>query len=94
MGEPLGSKPECRDALKAMYMFLDRELPAAERVHVQSHLDDCIPCLEAFEFETELKQVIAYRCRDEVPTHLVESVRARLLLEIQSNPPEGGIPAF
>jgi len=78
-----GRGPECVDALRLMYLFLDKELSAEERLHVQEHLDACIPCLEQFEFEVELKRVIACKCQDEVPDHLYERVRATLQLEIQ-----------
>jgi mycothiol system anti-sigma-R factor len=73
----------CHGVLEAMYLFLDdEELTPEQRLHVQAHLDDCIPCLEAFEFEAEFKSVIAKRCRDEVPTQLYEKVRLLLSGEI------------
>lgn len=58
-----------------MYSFLDRELETADVNDIQAHLDDCIPCLEAFEFEAELKTIIAAKCRDQVPTQLYERIR-------------------
>ena len=85
--------PECQDALRNMYQFLDKELPKSEVAHVQSHLDECIPCLEAFEFETELKAVIANKCQEAVPSHLYAKVQASLRQEIGENPGDGGIPA-
>lgn len=84
--------PQCREALRAMYEFLDKELSADRRTHVQGHLDECIPCLEAFEFEAELKQVIATRCQDEVPEYLYTQVRMSLRAEIDGNGSQGGIP--
>ena len=41
---------------------------------IQQHLDECSPCLEAFDFEAELKIVIARCCRDQVP----EGLRQRI----------------
>lgn len=75
---------DCSEALAAMYQFLDQELTAADRVEVQRHLDGCIPCLEAFEFEAELKTVIADRCKDEVPEHLYVRIRSILKIECDS----------
>jgi len=90
--EGSGEPPHCREALQNMYEYLDGELTSPKREHVQLHLDDCIPCLEAFEFEAELKAVISSRCRDEVPAELYSRVRMSLKAEIDATPPEGGIP--
>ena len=60
-------KPECADSLQELYSFLDGELTPDRRVHIKEHLDHCLPCYEAFDFEAELRVVIAQRCRDEVP---------------------------
>ena len=38
---------------------------------IQKHLDDCPPCFEAFDFEAELRIVIASKCKDQVPETLV-----------------------
>ncbi len=75
-GENQGpSKSPCEQALASLYMFLDRELIGPDLVEVQSHIDDCMHCVEAFEFEAELRTVIASKCREQVPTELVERIR-------------------
>lgn len=68
----------CKDALEALYPFIDGELDDDVRAELAAHLDDCGPCLGAFDFEAELRQVIAQRCRDEVPESLRERIRAAL----------------
>lgn len=60
----------CEDALDTLYHFLDGELDDERRRHIQEHLDRCSPCLEAFDFQAELKLVVAQRCRETVPEHL------------------------
>jgi mycothiol system anti-sigma-R factor len=82
-----GDKPEghCDDVLESMYLYLDEEmLSAEERDNVRTHLNECIPCIESFEFEAEFKQIIKTKCRDEVPDHVYEKVRAKLSIEIES----------
>ncbi len=69
---------ECREALDTLYHFLDGELTPSRRLEIQRHLDGCSPCLEAFDFEAELKVVIARRCRDQVPQHLRARVASAL----------------
>jgi len=72
--------PECQEALDTLYHFLDGELTEERRHEIQHHLDDCSPCLEAFDFEAELKIVIARRCRETVP----EGLRVRISVALQA----------
>ena len=65
---------ECNETLRELYQFLDGEITDEDRTHIQQHLDDCSPCLAAFDFEAELRQVVRNRCVDTVP----ESLRARI----------------
>src|SRR5688572_1305676 len=82
---PASSGHNCDDIVQSMYLYLDEEqLTPEERVEVRNHLDDCIPCLESFEFEAEFKQIIKTKCRDDVPAHVYEKVRAKLTVEIDS----------
>ena len=65
---------DCNETLRELYLYLDGQLTDEDRVHIQQHLDDCSPCLEAFDFEAELRLVVRSRCVDHVP----ESLRARI----------------
>lgn len=65
---------DCNDALQTLYHYLDGELTAERRTAIQRHLDQCAPCLHAFDFEAELKVVIARSCRDQVPDALRQRV--------------------
>ena len=71
---------DCNETLRELYQYLDGDLTETDRNHIQHHLDDCSPCLEAFDFEADLRRVIANRCRDEVP----DDLRARILGAIES----------
>ena len=70
---------DCDDAVHLLYHYLDGELTDERRSLIRRHLDDCPPCFEAFDFEAELRLVIAQRCREQVPTHLVQRVRETIL---------------
>ncbi|HMS88084.1 MAG: mycothiol system anti-sigma-R factor [Acidimicrobiales bacterium] len=72
---------ECNETLRELYLYLDGELTDSDRVHIQQHLDDCSPCLEAFDFEAELRLVVRNRCVDQVP----ESLRDRIAQAIQES---------
>jgi mycothiol system anti-sigma-R factor len=83
---------DCDEALRTLYSFLDGELTTERRAAIQRHLDQCSPCLEAFDFEAELKMVVARCCRDQVPEHLRQRI-ANVLASASQMPPqhvEGG----
>lgn len=69
---------DCDSALDELYQFLDGELDEANRHRIEAHLNDCSPCLEAFDFEAELRRIIANRCRDRVPDELRSRIQAVL----------------
>ncbi len=73
------TKSGCQEAIHTLYHFLDGELTDERRREIAHHLDECSPCLDAFDFEAELKLVIARKCRDQVPEALRERVRRALL---------------
>ena len=67
-------REDCNDAIRELYTFLDGELTADRRSDIRRHLEDCEPCLEAFDFEAELRIVISHHCRATVP----EELKARI----------------
>lgn len=71
---------DCSDALHELYEYLDGELTTDRRKVIEGHLHACGECFEAFDFQAELKQVVAQRCREEVPESLKAKV-AQLLEE-------------
>ncbi len=78
----------CQEAIAELYSFLDGELTEAKRHDISQHLDDCSPCLEAFEFETELRAVVSHRCQEQVPDSLRQKV-ADLLAGAAADPTTG-----
>ncbi len=65
---------DCNETLRELYQYLDGDLTDDDRVHIQQHLDDCSPCLEAFDFEAELRYVVRHRCVDQVPDALRDRI--------------------
>jgi mycothiol system anti-sigma-R factor len=86
-GDGAGQPGDCDEALRTLYTFLDGELTVERRATIQRHLDICSPCLEAFDFEAELKMVVARCCRDQVPDHLRQRI-ADVLSQASQLPPQ------
>ena len=66
---------DCDEVLREVYTYLDRESDDELRVRIEHHLDGCNDCLEIFDFQAELRQVIARKCKESVP----DSLRERIL---------------
>lgn len=79
----------CDDAISELYRFLDGELDTPTRARIQAHLDECSPCLEAFDFEFELRRVVADRCHEQVPDDLRNRILSQLDLPALEDPPAG-----
>ena len=77
---------DCSEAVHVLYHFLDGELTEERRRQIQDHLDACPPCFEAFDFEAELRIVIARKCREQVP----DSLRQRIADAINHDPGHAG----
>jgi mycothiol system anti-sigma-R factor len=65
---------DCNEAVHVLYHYLDGELTEERRALIQAHLESCPPCFEGYEFEYELRQVIARKCREQVPEALLSRV--------------------
>lgn len=72
---------DCLEALQELYTFLDGELTPERREGIRVHLDECRGCVEAFDFEVELREVVSRCCRD---TEVPDELRSRIALAIES----------
>jgi mycothiol system anti-sigma-R factor len=72
------SKQECADFLERIVYLLDNELDEAECAVVRLHLDECHPCLETYDLQRTVKQVVARSCSEVAPDTLRERVRVQI----------------
>ena len=76
----------CQEAIQTLYNFLDGELTDRRRYEIQLHLEECSPCLEAFDFEAELKIIIARKLPGPGPGQTCGTVSRGLVEGIQGRP--------
>ena len=74
---------DCTEAVEVLYHFLDGELTEVRRVEIRQHLEACLPCWEAYDFEAELKLLIARRCSEVAPDALRQRVADALRREFE-----------
>lgn len=69
------SSANCADAIRELDAFLDDELSGAAREHIHTHLGTCMDCLQAYDFQAELKAAIRRKCSsDEMPPGLLARI--------------------
>ncbi len=78
-----GQEMDCDEAILRIYQYLDGELTVWRRRAIARHLDECPPCAEGFDFEIELRQVVASKCRDEVPPELKRRIADAIGITVQ-----------
>ncbi len=67
---------DCDDTLRELYTYLDGELSPKTHDAIASHLHGCLDCLQAYDFQAELRTVIARKAReDQVPASLLRKVQ-------------------
>jgi anti-sigma factor (TIGR02949 family) len=65
---------DCHAALRDLQTFLDGECGTAIANAITVHLRECAGCVHRADFERELRVIVATKCRDAAPAHLVERV--------------------
>ena len=85
---------DCERAFYRMHHYLDGEVTVWRRWTISRHLDRCPPCAEGFVFEVEFRQMVASRCRDEMPPELKRRIADALGCDSldTSRPYDGGRP--
>ena len=65
----------CDETIRELEAFLDGELSEDGHQAIHAHLGGCQHCLQAFDFQAELRTVIAAKCRnDEMPPGLLSRI--------------------
>ena len=70
---------DCSDVLEALYLFIDGEIDSANAELIRHHLDDCAPCLKAYDLDVVVKTLVARSCTEHAPPVL----RDRVLMSIR-----------
>ena len=60
----------CDESLKKLYHYLDAELDESTATEIRTHLEECPPCWDSFEFERRLKGVVHSHLSEDMPQGL------------------------
>ena len=75
----------CEYAIEYVYLYLDEEASFFTRSRIRVHLGRCAGCMDAFQFEMRLKDVIRERGKSEPPPELFDTLRALIQQEREKN---------
>ena len=64
---PRAGDDDCADFLERIVCFLDNELDQADCAVVETHLDECGPCLERYDLQRAVKPLVARSCSESAP---------------------------
>jgi mycothiol system anti-sigma-R factor len=65
---------DCNQILDRVYVFIDHELDNASSEQIQTHLDECGPCLREVDLERMVKALVARSCTERAPVELRQRV--------------------
>jgi len=65
---------DCNQILDRVYVFIDHELDNASSDQIQTHLDECGPCLREVDLERMVKALVARSCAERAPVELRQRV--------------------
>lgn len=72
--------PDCQKALDNLYVFLDQEIDGASCEEIEQHIAECADCLNEFDLERIVKELVQRSCAEPAP----EPLRSKVLLSIRT----------
>jgi mycothiol system anti-sigma-R factor len=68
----------CNDALDRLWEYLDAELEAPDSAVVRAHLAECQGCLEEYDVEVVVKNLVRRGCQETAPDTLRVRIHEQL----------------
>ncbi|MFX4272999.1 mycothiol system anti-sigma-R factor [Propionibacteriaceae bacterium Y1685] len=69
---------KCAAVLERVHEFLDSELTEADGDVIRHHLNECEGCLDEYDTEQAIKQLVQRCCGGTAPASLKDKVRTKL----------------
>lgn len=68
-----------QECLKAIRLILDGEATSDQLHYFQQHIDCCMPCIENYNLEVTIRQLLCDRLeRKAVPVEVINSIRSKI----------------
>lgn len=76
----------CDESIQKLYQYLDSELDQETADQIRTHLEECGPCWDSFDFERRLKAVVHSHLSEDMPDELLDKVRDLIRSETSGEP--------
>ena len=71
---------DCSEYKELIQLVIDNEASSQEESYLRRHLKLCLKCLESYEIDVELKEILRLKLeKKEVPSGLAETIRSKLI---------------
>ncbi len=75
--------PERAKCLDILTLVLDGEATEDQKTYLNAHIDICLPCLDDYKLEEEIKNLLQSKCsKVEIPVGLADAIKAKLSEEV------------
>ena len=84
----MGNKgcPEREKCLDILNVVLDGEATDEQKIYLTDHIDACLPCLNDYNLEKEIKELLQTKCsKVDVPNGLAEAIKAKLSEQVEES---------
>lgn len=73
------SRTSCKGCMELLELITDDEASSVEVKHFQSHINDCLPCYEAYNLEKSIKEMLQTKLeKKQVPEDLINSIKHKI----------------
>ena len=78
--DPASGAVNCGQALDRLFEYLDSELETLDSERVRRHLEECAPCLDEYDVEVVVKNLVRRSCQESAPEELRVRIHERLTM--------------
>jgi len=69
----------CKGCLELLELITDDEASPEEVKYFQKHIDECLPCYEAYNLEKSIKEMLQTKLeKKQVPDDLIQSIKLKI----------------
>ena len=77
--QSLFGQVSCQRCLKLLELITDGEASPEEEQQFHKHINDCLPCYEAYNLEQSIKEMLQTKVeKKQVPSDLINSIKQKI----------------
>ncbi len=70
---------ECNECLHALHLLIDGEASENQKVFLEKHIEECMPCYQSYNLDKNVKEVLRSKIEKKpVPSALIANIKDKL----------------